>query len=88
MAAAWLTNFFAIHDIWPGYLPTKGREEVLGSRELIADVFAPLGRMEKDAEGYRLYGQWNFASGVLWSEYIGLGAMADLGMVLSMSCLY
>ena len=79
MAAAWLTNFFAIHDIWPGYLPPKGREEVLGKHELIADVFAPLGRMEKDGDGYRLYGQWNFASGVLWSEWIGLGAMADLG---------
>ena len=35
--------------------------------------------MEKDGDGYRLYGQWNFASGVLWSEWIGLGAMADLG---------
>jgi alkylation response protein AidB-like acyl-CoA dehydrogenase len=79
IAAAWLTNFFAIHDIWPGYLPKKGRDEVLGSGALIADVFAPIGRLEKDAEGYRLYGQWNFASGVLWSEYIGLGAMADFG---------
>ena len=79
MAAAWLTNFYAIHDIWPGYLPPKGREEVLGAHELIADVFAPLGRMEKDGEGYRLYGEWNFASGVLWSQWIGLGAMADLG---------
>ena len=46
---------------------------------MVADVFAPIGRLEKDGEGYRLYGQWNFASGVLWSEYIGLGAMADLG---------
>ena len=79
MAAAWLTNFYAIHDIWPGYLPPKGREEVLGAHELIADVFAPLGRMEKDGDGYRLYGEWNFASGVLWSQWIGLGAMADLG---------
>ena len=71
------------------YLPPKGREEVLGNHELIADVFAPLGRLEKDGDGYRLYGQWNFASGVLWSEWIGLGAMADLtGMVLSMLWLY
>src|SRR4051794_37214097 len=79
VAAAWLTKFFAVHDIWPGYLPPKGREEVLGSHGLVADVFAPIGRVEKDGEGYRLEGQWNFASGVLWSDYIGLGAMGDLG---------
>ena len=54
----------------------KEEKIVLGKHELIADVFAPIGRMEKDGDGYRLYGQWNFASGVLWSEWIGLGAMA------------
>ena len=50
MAVAWLTNFFAIDAIWPGYLPPKGREEVLGSHEFIADVFAPLGCL---GEGWR-----------------------------------
>jgi hypothetical protein len=78
VAAAWLTKFFAVHDVWPAYLPPKGRDVVLGNHELVADVFAPIGRLEKDGDGYRLYGQWNFASGVLWSEWIGLGALADL----------
>ena len=69
MAAAWLTKFFAVHDVWPAYLPPKGRDVVLGNHELVADVVAPIGRLEKDGDGYRLYGQWNFASGVLWSDY-------------------
>ena len=63
-----VNKFLCVHDIWPAYLPPKGRDVVLGHNGLIADVFAPLGRAEKDGDGYRLYGQWNFASGVLWSE--------------------
>ncbi|MCM3725019.1 acyl-CoA dehydrogenase [Neobacillus cucumis] len=78
VAASWLTNFYAVHDIWPSYLPPKGRDVVLGHNGLIADVVAPLGRAEKDGDGYRLFGQWNFASGVLWSDYVGLGSMIDI----------
>ncbi|WP_377917954.1 flavin-dependent monooxygenase [Bacillus songklensis] len=78
VAAGWLTYFYAAHEIWPAYLPPKGRDEILGQDGLVADVVAPIGRAEKDGDGYRLYGQWNFCSGVLWSDWIGLGAMVEM----------
>ncbi|WP_338451139.1 acyl-CoA dehydrogenase [Niallia oryzisoli] len=78
MAAAWLAYFYSAHEVWPAYLPPKGRDEVLGGDTLLADVVAPVGKVEKDGEGFRLYGQWNFCSGVLSSDWVGLGAMAEL----------
>ncbi|MFC2949207.1 acyl-CoA dehydrogenase [Virgibacillus sediminis] len=77
--AAWLTYFYSIHDIWAHYLPPEGRDEVLGTGGLLADVLAPVGRGEKDGEdGFRITGKWNFCSGVLWSEWAGLGALVEL----------
>lgn len=78
MAAGWLAYFYSAHEVWPAYLPPKGRDLVLGGDTLLADVVAPIGRAEKDGEGFRLYGQWNFCSGVLSADWIGLGAMAEL----------
>jgi alkylation response protein AidB-like acyl-CoA dehydrogenase len=67
-----------VHETWAAHLPPKGRDEIFGQGGLLADVVAPVGRVEKDGNGYRLYGQWNFASGVLHSDWIGLGAMMEL----------
>ncbi|GMO01257.1 flavin-dependent monooxygenase [Parageobacillus thermoglucosidasius] len=78
VAAGWLTYFYSMHEVWAAYLPPKGREEIFGQGGLLADVVAPVGRVEKDGDGYRLYGQWNFCSGVLHSDWIGLGAMMEL----------
>lgn len=78
VAGAWLTYFYSMHEVWAAYLDPKGREEIFGQGGLLADVVAPVGRVEKDGEGYRLYGQWNFCSGVLHSDWIALGAMMEL----------
>ena len=40
---------------------------------MICDVFAAVGTAEKDGDGYRISGTWNFASGVLYCDWIGLG---------------
>ncbi|MFB5189784.1 acyl-CoA dehydrogenase family protein [Alicyclobacillus fastidiosus] len=76
--AAWLAYFYSMHEVWAAHLPPEGRDEILKNDVLLADVVAPIGRVEKDGNGYRLYGQWNFCSGVLWCDWVGLGAMMEL----------
>ena len=78
VAAAWLSYFYVIHETWVAFLPKESRDELYNHGGLMADVFAPVGKVTDDGEGYRLSGQWNFCSGVLWSDWIGLGAVAQL----------
>ncbi|WP_241481589.1 acyl-CoA dehydrogenase family protein [Mesobacillus campisalis] len=75
--AAWITYFAIIHETWPAYLPKKGRDELYNSGSLMADVFAPVGKVtdDEDGEGYRISGTWNFCSGVFWCDWIALGAI-------------
>lgn len=77
VSAAWITYFAIIHDTWPAFLPKQGRDELFSDDGLLADVFAPVGKVtdDPDGEGYRISGQWNFCSGVLWSDWIALGAI-------------
>lgn len=74
-SAAWLSSFFSIHNTWVAHLPLKGREEIFNDGGLIADVLAPVGKVENDGDDYLLSGQWNFTSGVNFSDWIGLGAL-------------
>lgn len=75
VSAAWITYFFIIHETWPAYLPKKGRDELYNSDALMADVFAPMGKVTEKDGGFLLSGEWNFCSGVLWSDWIALGAL-------------
>lgn len=80
VSAAWITYFSIIHDTWPAFLPKEGREKLYNTDALLADVFAPVGKVtnDLDGEGYRLSGTWNFCSGVLWSDWIALGAIHQM----------
>ncbi|MFC2949158.1 acyl-CoA dehydrogenase family protein [Virgibacillus sediminis] len=75
--AAWITYFSIIHETWPAFLPKEGRDALYNSNALMADVFAPVGKVtdDPDGEGYRVSGQWNFCSGVFWCDWIALGAI-------------
>ena len=73
VSAGWLTYLYPLHNILPAYLPEKGRDEIVNQGGLICDVFAAVGKAEKDGDGYRISGKWNFASGCLYSDWIGLG---------------
>ncbi|WP_462421969.1 acyl-CoA dehydrogenase family protein [Salinicoccus sp. Marseille-QA3877] len=76
VSAAWATYFVIIHETWPSFIPKDARDKLFNSNELMADVFAPVGKVENDddGKGYRVSGTWNFCSGVLWSDWIALGA--------------
>lgn len=73
ISAAWLAYLYPLHNILPAYLPKEGRDEILIQGGLICDVFAAVGKAERDGDGYRISGTWNFASGVLYCDWIGLG---------------
>ena len=65
VSAAWLTYFAIIMKHGQHFYQNKARDELFNSGALMADVFAPVGKVtDDDGEGYRLSGQWNFCSGV------------------------
>ena len=78
ITAGWLTYFYSIHEVWVGYMEPEGRDKVFNDGGLVADVLAPVGQVERVGDTYKLSGQWNFASGVLDSSWIGLGAVTQL----------
>lgn len=78
ISAGWLTYLYPLHNILPAYLPKSTRDEIVQQGGLICDVFAAVGTAEKVEGGYIINGTWNFASGVLYSDWIGLGVAADV----------
>lgn len=77
LSAAWLTYLYPLHNTLPAYLPEVEREKIIQQGGLICDVFAAVGKAERDGEGFRVSGKWNFASGVLYSDWIGLGVLME-----------
>ena len=78
VSAAWLTYFAIIHETWPAFLDKEARDKLFGTGELMADVFAPVGKVENDGDGYRISGTWNFCSGVPYCDWIALGAIHQM----------
>lgn len=78
VSAGWLTYLYPLHNTLPSHLPVKGRDEIFNQGGLICDVFAPVGKTEKDGDGYRITGTYNYASGVLYSDWVGLGVFMEL----------
>ncbi|USK84835.1 acyl-CoA dehydrogenase [Peribacillus asahii] len=78
ISAAWLTFLYPLHNSLPAYLPEAEGEKIIQDGGLICDVFAAVGKAEPDGDGgVRVNGKWNFASGVLYSDWIGLGVMME-----------
>ena len=78
ISAGWLTYLYPLHNILPAYLEKNTRDEIVNQGGLICDVFAAVGKAEKVDGGYIISGAWNFASGVLYSDWIGLGVAAEV----------
>ena len=63
-SAGWLVNIGATSGIFAGFLPAAGAAEVFGDlRTFVAFVSRPSGRARRVPGGYRVSGQWSFASG-------------------------
>ena len=77
-SAAWICYFVSLHEQWVAFLPPEGRQEIYDSDGFVGDVFFPMGKIEYVDGGVKMSGQWQFASGVLWDEWMGLGAFVKL----------
>lgn len=74
LSAAWVTYFYALHNAWVAFLPKHRMDEIFEDGGLLADIFAPVGRVEKVKDGFILNGKWNFVSGINYSEWVSVGA--------------
>ena len=75
LSAAWLTYFFSAHNAWVCYYPKHIRDEVINQGGFVADVFAPIGKVESVEGGYIVSGKYNFVSGINYCDWVGVGAM-------------
>jgi len=84
-SVGWCGMIGASGALLSGYLPDAGAREVFGDPGAITGgVFAPRGRAEAVAGGFRVSGRWAFASGCQHSGWLSLGcAVADKQDVLT-----
>jgi alkylation response protein AidB-like acyl-CoA dehydrogenase len=82
-SAGWCAAVYAIAGRVGAHLPEEGQQELwaTGPDTLIASgiVPAPGARVEPVAGGWRLTGEWPFASGVRGADWLFVGALAQVG---------
>jgi 3-hydroxy-9,10-secoandrosta-1,3,5(10)-triene-9,17-dione monooxygenase len=73
----WVGSFWSDHPHWIGFYPEQAQAEVWsdGPDQRIATSFVPVGRVTPAAGGYRLSGEWAWASGVGHSSWVMLGGL-------------
>lgn len=76
-STGWVYCILGIHQFWIGYVDPELQHEIWGkdSNVLMADSFAPVGKVQPVAGGYRLSGRWSFLSGLWCSDWVAVGAM-------------
>ena len=76
-ALGWLYTVLGFHDWYMAFASEQLQEDIWGEDPdaFICDSFAPVGQIEKVADGYVLTGRWRFASGIEWSGWIGVGGI-------------
>ena len=76
-STGWVYCILGIHNFWIGYVEPELQYEIWGqdSTVLMADSFAPVGKVEAVSGGYQLNGRWSFLSGLWWSDWVAVGAM-------------
>lgn len=73
----WVGSFWVDHPHWIGFYPEAAQNEVWASGPdvRVATSFVPVGKVESAHGGYRLSGEWAWASGVGFSDWVMLGGM-------------
>lgn len=73
----WIFSVLGFHDWYMAFASDELQKDVWGDEPdaFVCDSFAPVGQIERVADGYILTGQWRFASGIEWSSWIGVGGI-------------
>ncbi len=74
----WLYSITSFHTWYMAFTSEQLQQEVWGKDTdvLVADSFAPVGEVERVADGYLVSGEWRFASGIEWSGWVSVGGIA------------
>jgi alkylation response protein AidB-like acyl-CoA dehydrogenase len=77
-AAAWVAQVLTMHEWFMSYTDPRLQADVWGDNPdaVVVDAFAPSTNVTEVDGGYLLTGQWKFVSGVMWSDWAALGAIA------------
>ncbi len=77
-SSAWVLTFFGLHNWMATLYPEETQAELLdGDTPFLAPApLAPTGRAVPDADGFVLSGRWSWASGVMHSNWVIVGAIA------------
>jgi 3-hydroxy-9,10-secoandrosta-1,3,5(10)-triene-9,17-dione monooxygenase len=76
-STGWVYCILGIHNFWIGYVEPELQNEIWGTdaNVVMADSFAPMGKVQQVPGGYRLSGRWSFLSGLWCSEWVAVGAL-------------
>jgi 3-hydroxy-9,10-secoandrosta-1,3,5(10)-triene-9,17-dione monooxygenase len=77
-SAGWVAGVIGVHPWQLALFPKEAQEEVWGEDPTVmhSSSYAPTGKAEKVAGGYRLSGRWSFSSGCDHCKWVNLGAIA------------
>jgi 3-hydroxy-9,10-secoandrosta-1,3,5(10)-triene-9,17-dione monooxygenase len=76
--AGWIAGVVGVHPWQTALYPRPAQEEVWGenAKTMNSSSYAPTGKAERKAGGYRLSGRWSFSSGCDHCTWVNLGAVA------------
>lgn len=75
-STGWVASVLGVHPWHLALFPETAQDEVLGPEPdaVVCSAYAPVGRLEPAADGYRLTGHWSFSSGADYAAWALLGA--------------
>ncbi|MBV8774965.1 MAG: hypothetical protein JO166_21920 [Deltaproteobacteria bacterium] len=76
--AGWVAGIIGVHPWQTALYPEKTQQEIWGDDPTVmnSSSYAPTGKAERTAGGYRLSGRWSFSSGCDHCGWVNLGAIA------------
>ncbi len=74
----WVYGVLSFHEWYMSFTSEEFQQEAWGSNPdaFICDSFAPVGQIEPVSDGYVVSGEWRFASGIEWSDWVAIGGIA------------